>query len=63
MAAARERITALAQAWWPDVFIAMCDPVNPTLVVLAVRALRRLCYGRASYEGEPMASSSLTVTI
>ena len=57
------RLTAVAHAWWPDIFIAACDPVNPTLLVLGVRALRRLCYGRTSYEGEPMRSSSLTVTI
>jgi hypothetical protein len=56
-------LVALAQTWWPDVFIAACDPVNPTLVVLAVRALRRLGYGRTSYEGAPMRRSSLTVTI
>ncbi len=57
------RLSALAQAWWPDVIIAACDPANPALVALAVRALHRLSYGRTSYEGEPMRSSSLTVTI
>lgn len=64
------RLVTFVQAWWPDVFIAACDPVNPALLVLAIRATRRIrwgsdqpAYGRPSYDGGPMRSSSLTVTI
>jgi hypothetical protein len=59
-------LIALAHEWWPDVFIAACDPVNPTLLVLALRALRhfrRPAAYRPSYDGGPMRRSSLTVTI